>query len=169
MKDKNKIEWGFFSILFVVLILLLVFYFSSKQKPNLTKSGPTSIESDKREKIPPTNTPTPKPIPHGKVEFTVSTGKNSTGPRMRKGSIDPYDPDLGATQTFTIDVDEPVNKVIAILTTDNKVSSEYQLKKTTGTTWQGSWKVNDSYLYKYKLTIKAVGPNGTSKVGITLR
>ena len=95
---------------------------------------------------------------------------------MGQGFIDPYDPALEEKQTLTIEVnnfDKPVEKVTAILTTDNKVSPEYPLKQIDGTEnnghWQGSWTVNNSYLHNYVLTIKAVGPNGTSKVDITLR
>jgi len=95
---------------------------------------------------------------------------------MGQGSIDPYDPAPGAQQTLTIEInnfDKPVEKVTAILTTDNKVSPEYPLKQIDGTEnsghWQGSWIINDSYLYNYILTIKATGTNGTSKVDITLR
>lgn len=169
MINKNKIEWGLLFALLTMLVLFIVVIFSIKQTAVLTENGPTSIESDKRKKITPTNTPSPKPIPHGKVEFAVSTGKGSTGPRMSQGFIDPYDPKPGAIQTLAIEVAEPVEKVTAILITDNKTSQEYQLKKVKGTTWAASWKINDSYLYKYVLTIKATGPNGTSKVDITLR
>lgn len=169
MINKNKIEWGLFFALLTMLVLFIVVIFSIKQTSVLTENGPASIESDKRKKITPTNAPSPKLIPHGKVEFGVSTGKGSKGPQMSQGSIDPYDPELGATQTLVIEVAEPVEKVTAILVTDNKTSPEYQLKKVKGTTWVGSWKVDDSYLYKYVLTIKATGPNGTSKVDITLR
>lgn len=169
MINKNKIEWGLLFALLTMLVLFIVVIFSIKQTSVLTENGPTSIESDKRKKITPTSTPSPKPIPHGKVEFTVSTGKNSKGPQMSQGFIDPYDPKLGAIQTLVIEVAEPVEKVTATLITDNKTSQEYQLKKVKGTTWMGQWKVKDSYLYKYVLTIKAIGPNGTSKVDVTLR
>ena len=170
MINKNKIEWGLLFALLTMLVLFVVLIFSIKQTSVLTKNGPASIESDKRT---PTNIPTvtriPRPIPHGKTEFTVSTGKGSPGPRMIQGFIDPYDPSLGKIQTLIIQVAEPVEKVTAILITDNKTSQEYQLKKVKGTTWAGSWKVNDSYLYKYVLTIKASGSTGTSKIDITLR
>lgn len=172
MINKNKIEWGLFFALLTMLVLLVVVIFSIKQTRVPTENGPTSIESDKREKINPANpiiTRTPRPIPHGKVEFSVSVGKNSVGPRMSQGFIDPYDPELGTIQTLVIEVAEPVEKVTATLITDNKTSQEYQLKKVKGTTWMGRWKMKDSYLYKYVLTIKAIGPNGTSKVDITLR
>ncbi|MFA6081343.1 MAG: hypothetical protein WC741_02960 [Patescibacteria group bacterium] len=169
MINKNKIEWGLLFALLTMLVLFIVVFFSIKQTAVPTENGPTSIESDKREKITPTNTPTPKPIPHGKVEFGVSVGKGTKGPIMSQGSIDPYDPEHGAVQTLTIEVSEPVEKVVAILATDNKVSQEYKLKKVKGTTWKGSWRVNDSYLYNYILTIKATGPTGTSKIDYTLR
>jgi len=170
MINKNKIEWGLLFALLTMLVLFVVVIFSINKTYVPTDSGPTSIESDKRA---PANIPTPtrvpRPIPHGKTEFTVSTGKGSPGPLMSQGFIDPYDPKLGGIQTLVIEVAEPVEKVTAILITDNKTSPEYQLKKIKGTTWQVSWKVNDSYLYRYVLTIKATGPTGTSKIDITLR
>jgi hypothetical protein len=173
MINKNKIEWGLLFALLTMLVLFVVLILSIKQTAVPTKNEPTSIESDKRKRITPTDIPiitrTPRPIPHGKVEFSVSVGKGSTGPQMSQGFIDPYDPEFGGVQNLVIEVAEPVEKVTAILVTDNKTSPEYQLKKVKDTTWLASWKVRDSYLYKYVLTIKATGPNGSSKVDITLR
>ncbi|MFA6532444.1 MAG: hypothetical protein WCT22_00425 [Patescibacteria group bacterium] len=170
MVNKNKIEWGLLFALLTLLVLFVVVIFSIKQFPVPIEKGPSSIESDKRA---PTNIPiptrVPRPIPHGKTEFTVSTGKGSPGPLMSQGSINPYDPKLGGIQTLEIEVAEPVSKVVAVLMTDHKNSPKYPLKKIKGTTWQGSWKVNDSYLYRYVLTIEATGPTGTSKIDITLR
>lgn len=171
LKKKSKVV---FLVLLIILALFLSIYFFLKNK----KNNLILIEPDKRsnKKLIPTNTPIPRPIPRGKVGFTVSLGQKVPGPRMSQGFIDPYDPALEEKQTLTIEVnnfDKPVEKVSAILTTDNKVSPEYPLKQIDGTEnsghWQGSWAVDDSYFYNYVLTIKATGPNGTSKVDITLR
>ena len=171
---KNNLELVIFLVLLSIFIFFLSTYFSLKNKKNRL----TLVESGKRSKqlLIPTNTPTPKPIPHGKTTFSVSLSQKVPGPRIGQGFIDPYDPALGGKQTLTIEInnfDKSVEKVVAVLTTDNKVSPEYQLKQIDGAEnkghWQGSWTVNDSYLYNYLLTVKATGPNGTSKIDITLR
>ena len=36
-------------------------------------------------------------------------------------------------------------------------------------TWQGSWTVDDSYLYNYNLILTAVSSRGQTSVEITLR
>ena len=164
-----------FLVLLVILVVFLLSYLSLKKKTDLLDKIIKNQPENNLTLIP-TNTPTPRPIPHGKQSFSVSLGQKVPGPRMGQGFIDPYDPALEEKQTLTIEVnnfDKPVEKVAAILTTDNKVSPEYPLKQIDGTEnnghWQGSWTVNNSYLHNYVLTIKAVGPNGTSKVDITLR
>lgn len=119
-----------------------------------------------------TATPQPKPIPKGKTDFFVSVGNNVKGPRMGKGTIDPYDPGVNAQQTVTIEVNDtvPVEKVVVLLKTDNKVSTEMPLEPVPGSkNWKGSWTVDDSYLYTYELTIKATSASGTSSVDVLLR
>ena len=164
-----------FLVLLVILVVFLLIYLSLKKKTDLLDKI-IKNQPKKNLTLTPANAPPPKPIPHGKQGFIVSLGQKVPGPRMGQGFIDPYDPAPGAQQTLTIEInnfDKPVEKVAAILTTDNKVSPEYPLKQIDGTEnnghWQGSWTVNNSYLHNYVLTIKAVGPNGTSKVDITLR
>lgn len=162
-------------VLLIILVVFLLIYLSLKKKTDLLDKI-IKNQPKKNLTLTPANAPPPKPIPHGKQGFIVSLGQKVPGPRMGQGFIDPYDPALEEKQTLTIEVnnfDKPVEKVTAILTTDNKVSPEYPLKQIDGTEnnghWQGSWTVNNSYLHNYVLTIKAVGPNGTSKVDITLR
>lgn len=172
---KNTIEFVFLIFLVVLLVSLVIFY-SFKNKKNLPENDLSQIESDKREKILPSNNPTPKPIPNGKVEFEVSVGKKAIGPKMISAFVDPYDPRIGEKQVAGVDLTNlsPIEKVVAILRTDNKTSKEYELTQASGDSkdkghWEGSWTVDDSYLYKYTLTFKATASNGTSKVEITLR
>ena len=100
---------------------------------------------------------------------------NLNGPRIGRGEIDPYDPSLNQLQKLTIEVNDtvPVESVTATLKTDNKISQEYQLSPNTSNqligNWTGQWVVDDSYLYTYVLTIKAVSRNGTSQIDVTLR
>jgi len=121
-----------------------------------------------------TPTPSPKPIPHGTKNFMVSIGSDVKGPRMGKGTIDPYDPVLGGKQKLTIEVNDtvPVQKVVATLKTDKK-TTEHILTANPGVTnkgnWSGEWTIDDSYLYTYILSIQATSANGTSSVDVTLR
>lgn len=120
-------------------------------------------------------TPSPKPIPHGSKNFYVSIGSEVKGPRMGKGTIDPYDPAVGGKQRLTIEVNDtvPVQKVVAIIKTDKKTSEPHMLTAGAGVTtkgnWSGEWVMDDSYLYTYILSIQATSASGTSSVDITLR
>lgn len=120
-------------------------------------------------------TPSPKPIPHGSKNFYVSIGSEVKGPRMGKGTIDPYDPVVGGKQRLTIEVNDtvPVQKVVAIIKTDKKTSAPHMLTAGAGVTnkgnWSGEWTMDDSYLYTYILSIQATSASGTSSVDITLR
>lgn len=165
MAKRNKTEFTFLVILVFVLVYLL-FYSSLKNKNDLT-----SIESDKRVIV---ETPTPRPIPHGKTPFSVGQA-DKTVPQFGKGSIDPYDPVRGGTLTVTVKVkhNAPVSGVSAIMKTDRTVSISHPLKLISGTNidgeWQGAWRVGDSYLYRYALVLKAVSSNKSALVEITLR
>ena len=94
---------------------------------------------------------------------------------MGKGTINPYDPEIGGKQRLTIAIADtvPVTKVVAILKTDKKTSEPHALLPETGTnmsgSWTGEWVVDDSYLYTYILSIQATSASGTSSVDITLR
>gem|GEM_PF-2121388 len=146
------------------------------QIPLITGTGaitkiPTIVITKAPTAIP---TPSPKPIPHGTKNFMVSIGSDIKGPRMGKGTIDPYDPAFSGKQKLTIEVNDtvPVQKVVAILKTDKK-SVEHALtagpRVTNKGNWSGEWTVDDSYLYTYILSIQATSANGTSSVDVTLR
>lgn len=174
-------------ILLVVLVvlggLLYVFISRKNMQPSISSTQQQTQDSTSssdevettiqaNDKPFPTATPQPKPIPKGKTDFFVSVGNNVKGPRMGKGTIDPYDPGVGAPQTMTIEVSDtvPVEKVVATLKTDNKTSAEFALAPVPGTkNWRGSWTVDDTYLYTYQLTIKATSASGTSSVDVLLR
>ena len=175
---------GVSSILVILLILTLIatggLYFlinRTAQPEQVSEDQVTApLPTFPIEEVTPTLTPSPKPIAHGKSGFLISLGSNVKGPRMGKVDIDPYDPELNSLQKITVEVvdkDNPVNKVYATLTTDNRTSPRQELKLISGTVnsgnWEAMWTVGDTYLYNYVLTLEAVSLSGTSSVNITLR
>lgn len=198
-KDKNKEKGNHVNVdslilvtLVVVLGVLVSVYFltSKKNTQTASKLNPLKIQETPSKEvtqattpstvpviptkvIPPT--PTAKPIPHGTTDFFVSVGKEVKGPRMGKGTINPYDPEIGGKQRLTIAVSDtvPVTKVVAILKTDKKTSEPHALLPGTGTSmssnWTGEWTIDDTYLYTYVLSIQATSASGTSTVDVTLR
>lgn len=96
---------------------------------------------------------------------------------MSEVIIDPLDPKPEETQTVTIkalDVNKsPIKEITVTLVTDNK-SESHTLKRINGTdlngTWQGSWKISDSYDYTYRATLKAKNEaNLVQSVTLTFR
>jgi hypothetical protein len=171
MVKKNKIELVIFLVVLIILILIVSIYLFTKKKAESNNFN--SIESDKRSGG--ILTPSPYPIPHGKIEFNTSQS-DRTVPQLRKGSIDPYDPTKGAIQTITITVmhTQPVTKVTAVLKTDHSVSSPVPFTLVSGTNtngeWKGSWRITDTYLYTYKLVLQAESAGSKPAiVKITLR
>jgi hypothetical protein len=168
-------------ILLLILVLAILVTGATAWKLKLISPNRSLIDMFREEFHIPSKTgilfptPSPRPIPHGKMGFTVGQS-DKTVPQFGKGSIDPYDPEKGSTQTVTITVKhkKPVTKVTATLKTDKNISAPVPLALVDGTNtngqWQGSWKVTDTYLYIYKLILKAEsasGPEGS--VEITLR
>ena len=155
------------SILLVVLLALGITFLPSgfKTISDMFKQGSGNI---------PAPTATPRPIPTGQKGFTVSQG-DKTVPQFGSGVINPYDPAKGATQTVTIAIkfNKPINKVTATLKTDKKTSPPVEFKLISGTNtngqWQGSWKVIDTYLYSYVLTLQAESGKSVGSAIITLR
>lgn len=148
-------------VIVIFLLVIIVFFFSlyrSVRKPALI--------------LPPT--PTPRAIPHGKIEFSVAQSDN-TVPQFGKGFIDPYDPEKGETQTITIAVkhSQPVTKVTAVLKTDHTTSVPVPFALVSGSDtdgqWQGSWKVTDTYLYTYNVVLQAESLGRLASVEATLR
>lgn len=158
----------------LALLLLMVVMLSLGVYLYINKAILLPFLANNQVTIAPTPTPTPRPIPHGAKGFTVSQ-TDRTVPQMSRGSIDPYDPERGATQTVTVAVKhkQPVTEVTAVLKTDHAVSSPFPFTLTSGTStngeWQGSWQVTDTYLYKYALVLEATSGTKTAKVEITLR
>lgn len=163
------------SILLVLTLAVALWIFLTKQtvttreELQIIQPEPTPATTLK---IPPTSSP--RPIPHGKIGFSVGQA-DKTGPQFGRGEIDPYDPPQGDKQTVTINVKDgqPIIQVAVILKTDNAVSQPYPLQLISGSAtdgqWQGSWTVDDTYLYTYNLVFEATSSRGQSTVEITLR
>lgn len=157
----------------------LTFFPTWSHRPTVTPSptptpSPTAIPTPTSSPTPTlTPTPSPNPIPHGLKGFSVNTS-NKNGPQMSRGFLDPYDPDLAATQTFSIKLKDtqPIQSASVIFKTDNKTRI-IPLDLVEGTyldgRWQGVWVIDDSYLFTYHAIIEANSSNGTSSVDITLR
>lgn len=171
-------------IVIVILVALLsigAYFYARKSLTELQPYKKSSLLSNAKQK--PTLTPTiegtprpsPRAIPHGPKGFTVSQG-DKTVPQFGRGTIDPYDPENGATQTVTIAVShtQPITKVSAILKTDKNISNPipFTLKSGTNTNgeWTGNWRMTDSYLYTYHLVLQAESAGSKpASVEITLR
>lgn len=153
-------------LLIGLIVFIVLKYFRSSLPLNLPQSSVPASS--------PSPLPSPRPIPHGAKSFTVGQA-DKTVPQFSKGSIDPYDPAQGATQTVTITAkhSQPITKVTAVLKTDNTASPAYSFKLISGSAtdgqWQGSWPVDDTYLYTYALILDAASASGSASVQITLR
>lgn len=176
------------SMLILAIVFVVVSYYYSQvvptqieQIPDLTEN---EIPTDVPEEFPlsepivsevsPTVAPTPRPLPHGKRSFVVSLPSNVKGPRIGKGTIDPYDPALNGQQSLIIEVNDtvPVNAVVAILKTDNKTVEHALVPTTPGQmkgNWTGAWTMDDSYDYTYVLSVRATSANGTTMADLTTR
>jgi len=163
-------------LLIGLIVFIILKYFRPSIPSSLSQSSFLSkiFPSASAPAPSPSPLPSPRPIPHGAKGFTVGQS-DKTVPQFSKGSIDPYDPAPGATQTVTINVkhSQPITKITAVLKTDNASSQPYSFKLVKGSDtngeWQGSWQVEDTYLYTYALTLNAASASDPASVTITLR
>jgi len=164
----------------VILIAALaaVYWFVFAKGTATTGEGPgirpLSLLKTQSPSLVPTEPPkTPKPIPSGKKEFIVGSSKK-TGPQMSSGYFDPFDPKQGQKQIASINIksDQPVTKVVLTIKTDNKtrdVAMERKEGTDTNGRWEGTWTVDDTYLFTYFLTLKATSSVGTNSFDLALR
>lgn len=137
------------------------------------QKAPKRAEQAKQAKQEAAPTPTPRPIPHGKQTFSVTSGKK-TGPQLNGGAIDPYDPLFGAPQKITVKITgkKPVTSVTLTVKTDNQTRN-YSMELFEGTatdgTWIGSVQTDDTYLYTYNILFTATDGTETNTVELTLR
>lgn len=163
------------ALLAIVVIIGATVYTWSFIKKQATIPEESEIRQNAQNVSPPipTPTPTPRAIPHGKWGFGISTSQ--PGPKPGRGYLDPYDPAMGGRQTITLYVadNEPVTNVRATIKTDNKVHAPITLTRINGSDlageWQGSWIVDDTYLYTYIMIFEAQSKNGKTTVESTFR
>ena len=95
-------------------------------------------------------------LPSGSQTYRFSHGSEVKGPKISTVVIDPLDPQNGATQTITLDLESesPVTKVTIVIVTD-KQEKNIDLKLIEGDSKKGkygaAWQVNDTYDTKYAI------------------
>lgn len=142
--------------------------FSQKLIPQLQQ--PTVNPSPEATPMP---TPTPTTLISGKETYKISQGPAFVGPKVSQAVIDPLDPGKGNKQIVTVSTNytSPIDFVTIKLITDT-TSQTYPLQLVSGTNtngdWQGSWTINDSYLYTYimEITAKSGGVGTPIPLGI---
>lgn len=122
----------------------------------------------------PTATPTPYPLPQGKQAYKISHGNSVGGPKVTDVSIDPFDPKVGETQTFTVVVSHkvPINSITLALQTDNKTTNiplEKKSESNEESTWVSTFLTDDTHFYTYYAQF-ITKQNGTEfPTGLTFR
>lgn len=171
-------------ILLAVFILVLLsgigyMFYTLKQKPGSSflsavkekYQAATTTGSRKKDTKP---SPSPMYLAPGKQTYNISHGENVTGPKPTKAIIDPIDPAKNQATTITIDItsDSNLTKSDIIIVTDNQ-QTPLTLKLISGDqlngTWQVKTKINDTYLYTYKLNFNLQNTSGTYTGGLTFR
>ena len=163
--------WIFIIVLLISLILGGAYLILSRSGMlnNLFKKG--EINGEKNITIP--YKPTPKPLAHGRQKYLIS-GSKIGSPKIAEATIDPIDPQKGATQVMevkilSVDGTTPVTKAEVEIMTDN-TSKKATLVLSDGTNldgiWKGSWTIEDIYDYRYQAVITA--ENASAGWGVTL-
>lgn len=125
----------------------------------------------------PIASPSPSPTPTNRVsggfQAYISTQNQ---PQMRQLTIDPFDPEIGTTQSLQLSIRDaggsPITQVTGIVRTDNGENT-YTLTLTSGSNtdgvWSVSYRVSDSHERIYNMTFTASNQAGsTSRVDIQL-
>ncbi len=173
-KSKKKNTGVAVSVALLIIILLAAAYAYRTQKilqtlRNQEQSSTFAPEESSR----PTPTPTPTKLFHGKDTYRVSGG-STTDINIAEVAIDPLDPAVGATQTFTVNIPNkyPVTQAALAIRTDTK-TTKLPLARVAGTadngSWQVSWTVPESYTYNYIVGVTAQSAYNKGMVTITIR
>lgn len=115
-------------------------------------------------------TPEPLPskppyvLPSGLQTYRFSHGKNVTGPKVQVVTFDPLDPQVGATQNITLEIESPTPLVSATITiTSDNQEKTLDFKRTGGDTlkgtYQASWQVDDTFDLKYSVRYLLLSAN----------
>lgn len=119
-------------------------------------------------------------IPSGKTGFQVSVSPTPGWPAFGDGWIDPYDPAIGAQQTFRIAVGvtppqgNPIQSVTITPILDSGQLVGYPAVLVSGSAltsgyWEATYTVSESYCYNYLISVVAVNALGQKVVTLTLR
>ena len=143
------------ALTFLTLISFLSWPYLSGSKKQ-TPATLTLSSNNISKPTPPPETPIPYTLPSGSQTYRFSHGSGVKGPKMSSVTIDPLDPQNGADQIVTIDLESesPVTKAQLTIITDSK-EKVIDLKLVEGDSnkgkYQGSWKVNDTFNTKYAI------------------
>ena len=121
-------------------------------------------------------------FPQGFQSYSIPTDSLKSF-KIIQVDIDPFDVKKGEIQTVTVYVEDiennsitEENKVEAIVYQDNiSTSFSFDLKKIGGsdtstiTMWQGSWKCEDTYDFKYTMAIIAKTADNEHVVNLSFR
>lgn len=162
------------ALIFLLANVALFTYLQISMKQGTQKVAVVPPTPEPTKAPTPTLTPTPYPLPQGKKTLTTSFGPEYKGPRITSTTIDPYDPKIDESQTYTVEISyaQPVTSVDLKLITDNKTST-YPLQKITSTATGSTWTVkittDDTHLYTYYPNFTAKTATEHSDLGLTLR
>ncbi len=172
-KAKRNDLTGYLVLVAVIAVIAVaIFYVYKAQQLSVLPPEQSQTAALLKQGKPPLPTPTPKHIPHGPIDFQIST--NSLGPKLGYGTLNPRDPTPTNPMIITVKVTDtvPVQAVWATMKTDNKTTPRIIFHRVDGTdmsgNWQGTWTPNDTYHYTYFLTFGATSTNGDTKVEIEL-
>jgi len=178
---KEKLKKPSITKLTILIItlssLLVVAFFVWKNQYQAQQLELSGSRAEQQASLLNDSTPKPSPSPtflrQGKNSYTISQG-DKTVPQIRKAIIDPLDPKLNENQTVQIKISHPnaIESVTLKLTSDND-QTEIDMKLIEGTstdgTWEAKWKIQDTVLYNYLLTVTAKSGNKIGLATIAMR
>lgn len=132
-------------------------YFSKKDKViNQTNSITLNAKnSDKNEVL--------YTLPKGEQIYSISHGKNVSGPKASQIIFNPLAYEIGQSQKVKIifPESENVNSVVLYINTDNHENQKLILSKDPkANTWTGEWIPSDTIKSRYSVKITATGLAG---------
>lgn len=122
----------------------------------------------------PSPSPTPTKLFHGKETYSVSRGTDATGPNISSVTLDPLDPDEQESQTISVKASnaDPITAVSLSIRTDYQTTTLTPVLtdgNATDGTWSAAWKIPESYLYNYIVTVKVTSGQQTTTIPVTIR
>jgi hypothetical protein len=179
LTTSNKLVFILLPILIVIAVLLILFKDQLSSWTQKYQTGlvlvPDTTTQESKPFVPITPTPTPTPIPllPGPGIYNVSQAKHE-GATISKVTFDPLDVKKGQNLEITVEIkaESAITAVTGTLKTDNG-QKELTFSRTSGSDtdgqWQISFKLEDSVLYNYILTVKAVAGGIPSEVIVAPR